>query len=136
LSDWLRSVGFSSAVSDPCGFFRLDNNPVWLFVHVDNKAVCGKDLTTFKDEIKRKFDMKDLGQADILLGIKIFHNPSAIIMTQHHYINSLLDLYGMTNCCPVSTPLVPNSHLTAASVEEIDRFNSLGVNFCSAVGVL
>jgi hypothetical protein len=117
-------------------FFQLDNNPVWLFVHIYNIDVFGQDLATFKNEIKRKFDMKDLGQADILLGIKIFHNPSAIIMTQHHYINSLLDLYGMTGCCPVSTPLVPSSHLTSASVEEINCFNSLGVNICSAVDAL
>jgi hypothetical protein len=107
-----------------------------LFIHVDVIAVFEKDLTPFKNEIKSEFDMKDLGQADLLLGIKIFHDQNAIIMTQHHYIDSLLDLYGMNGCRPVSTPLVPNSHLAVATVEEVDCFNSLGVNFHSAVGAL
>ena len=107
-----------------------------MFLHVDDIAVFGKDLTPFKNEIKSEFDMKDLGQADLLLGIKVFHDSNAIIMTQHHYINSLLDLYGMNGCRPVSTPLVPNSHLAVATVEEVNPFNSLGVNFRSAVGAL
>jgi hypothetical protein len=42
----------------------------------------------------------------------------------------------MNNCRPVSTPLVPNSHLDQATVEEKDCFNALGVNFRSAVGAL
>jgi hypothetical protein len=136
LSTWLLSVGFISSIADPCVFFRLDKCPVWLFIHVDDIAVFGKDLNVFKDKIKHKFDMKDLGQANLLLGIKVIHDPLAIMLSQEHYIGSLLDLYGMTNCRSVATPLVPGSHLDKATIEEIDCFNSLGVHFCSAVGAL
>jgi transposase InsO family protein len=136
LSSWLISVGFKISIADPCVFFRLGGNPVWLFVHVDDIAIFGKDLGSFKEEIAREFEMKDLGRADLLLGIKITHDPSAIVLSQRHYVHSLLELYGMTACRPVSTPLVPNSHLDKASIEEVDRFNSLGVNYRSAVGAL
>jgi hypothetical protein len=136
LTTWLVSVGFAASVADPCVFYRLDENLVWLFIHVDNIAVFGKNLDYFKSEIKLEFDMKDLGQANMMLGIKILHEPSATILSQAHYVNSVLDLYGMTGCQTVSTPLVPNLHLQPASVEEIDRFKSLGVNFRSAVGSL
>jgi hypothetical protein len=136
LSSWLKKIGFSSAVSNPCVFFQINADPVWLFVHFNDIAVFGKNLTPFKDEIKLEFDMKDLGQANVLLGIKILHDDTAIILTQHHYIDSLLDLYGMHGCRPVSTPLVPNLHLTHATVKEQDRFMALGVNFRSAVRAL
>jgi hypothetical protein len=136
LSLWLTSVGFKSSIADPCVFYRLDSNPVWLFIHVNDIAVFGKDLSNFKAQIKTKFDMKDLGKADLLLGIKIHHDPSAIVLSQRHYVHSLLELYGMENCRSVATPLVSNSQLEKATAEDIDRFNSLGVNFQSAVGAL
>jgi hypothetical protein len=131
LSSWLVLVNFKASVADPCVFYCLDQNPVWLFIHVDDIAVFGKDLTIFKQEIKAEFDMKDLGKADILLGIKIIHDPNAIVLSQLHYVHSLLELYGMEHSRPTSTPLVPNSHLDKASPEEIDRFN-----YRSAVGAL
>jgi hypothetical protein len=113
-------VGFLSAVADPCVFYCLDKNPVWLFVHVDDIAVFGKDLDYFKKEIKAEFDMKDLGKANLLLGIKVVHDNKAIILTQEHYVVSLLELYGMTSARTVTTPLVPNLHLDKALVEEQD----------------
>jgi transposase InsO family protein len=136
LSSWLVSAGFKISISDPCVFFRLGTDPVWLFVHVDDIAIFGKDLQFFKKEIAEEFDMKDLGKADLLLGIKVTHDHLAIILSQRHYVHSLLELYGMSACRPVSTPLVPNSHLDKASTEDMDRFNSLGVNYRSAVGAL
>ncbi|PLW18982.1 hypothetical protein PCANC_11823 [Puccinia coronata f. sp. avenae] len=42
----------------------------------------------------------------------------------------------MANCRPAATPLVPNTHLAGATVEESDRFKALGVNYRSAVGAL
>jgi hypothetical protein len=120
LSKWLVSVGFSISVADPCVFFRLGDDPVWLFIHVDVIAVFGKNISTFKTEIKEEFDMKDMGQADLLLGIKVLHEPTAIVLSQLHYVNSLLNLYGMTACKTVSTPLIPNSQLDTASQEDID----------------
>jgi hypothetical protein len=132
LSSWLLSVGFSISVADPCVFYRLGNNPVWLFIHVDDIAVFGKDISTFKSE----FDMKDMGKADLLLEIKVLHEPTAIVLSQLHYVNSLLALYGMSACRPVATPFVPNTQLDRATTEEVDRFNLLGVNYRSAVGAL
>ena len=80
--------------------------------------------------------MKDLGQADLLLGIKIHHVPNAIILLQRHSVASLLELYSMGNCRPAATPLVANVVLSKATQVEVNCFKSLGVNYCSAVGAL
>ncbi|MBW0579364.1 hypothetical protein O181_119079 [Austropuccinia psidii MF-1] len=77
-----------------------------------------------------------LGVADLMLGIKITHNNDAITLSQNHYIDSLLELYGMSNCKPVSTPLVLNLHLEAATTSKKEEFSALKINYRSAIGSL
>ncbi|MBW0503154.1 hypothetical protein O181_042869 [Austropuccinia psidii MF-1] len=101
---------------------QKEKEPIWLFVHVDDIEICGKELMHFKKAIKGEFQTKLLGQADLMLGIKIIHQPEAIMLTQSHYINSLLESYRMTNCKPVATPLIPNVHFEAAY--ELKKKNS------------
>ncbi|MBW0469571.1 hypothetical protein O181_009286 [Austropuccinia psidii MF-1] len=76
-----------------------------------------------------------LGISDLILGIKITHNDNAITLSQNHYIYSLLELYGMSNCKLVSTPLVPNLHLEAPTTEK-EEFLALKFNYRSAIGSL
>jgi hypothetical protein len=129
LSSWLVGVGFIISVCDPCVFYCAAPSPIWLFLHVDDIAIFGVEIEGFKCEIGSKFDMKDLGKAELLLGIKIHQDPGAMILSQHHSVSSLLKLYGMVNCRPAATPLVPNSALAKATVAKVDRFKALGVNF-------
>ncbi|MBW0530491.1 hypothetical protein O181_070206 [Austropuccinia psidii MF-1] len=134
LKGWLIEVGFSVCISDPCVFFRAGCSPVWLYVHVDDIEIFGKDVSTFKDELKVKFDIKDIGPEDLMLGIKISSFPGRISLDQGHFIESLLELYGMNESNQMVTPLLPNTHLIPASEDEVVKFNTLGVNYRSAVG--
>jgi hypothetical protein len=136
LSAWLVQVGFKISVCDPCVFYRSSPTPTWLFLHVDDIAVFGPNISAFKNGIKLEFNMKDMGCADLLLGIKIHHESDAIVLSQRHSVTSLLDLYSMTNCRSTATPLIPNVHLSKATTEEFDRFKCLGVNYHSAIGAL
>jgi hypothetical protein len=95
LSQWLVSIGFAISICNPCVFFCSGSSPIWLFLHVDDLAVFGCNIDIFKAEISAKFDMKDLGAADLLLGIKIWHDNKAIMLSQSHSVLSLLDLYEM-----------------------------------------
>ncbi|MBW0503680.1 hypothetical protein O181_043395 [Austropuccinia psidii MF-1] len=84
----------------------------------------------------KELQTKMIGRADLMLGIKITHKAEAITFFQNHYIYSLLELYGMSNCKPVSTPLIPNLHLEGASISEKEKFQALNSNYRSAVGSL
>ncbi|MBW0571605.1 hypothetical protein O181_111320 [Austropuccinia psidii MF-1] len=97
-------------------------------------AIFGKNLQSFKDQINKEFSIKDIGPADLLLGVKINQLEDCITLDQQHFIDSLLDLYGMQNCKTVSTPLVPNEYLSPATDEERKTFEEMGINFRSAVG--
>ncbi|MBW0535465.1 hypothetical protein O181_075180 [Austropuccinia psidii MF-1] len=136
LTTWLMCSGFTSSVSDPCVFFRTAPPPIWLFFHVDNIAVFGRELSSFKKDIKCEFDVKDIGEADLMLGIKLNRVNDGLILSQTHYVESVLALYGMNECRPVTTPMVPNSHLEEGSPEECSEFKALSVNYRSAIGTL
>ncbi|MBW0535649.1 hypothetical protein O181_075364 [Austropuccinia psidii MF-1] len=134
LRGWLLQVGFSLCVLDPCVFFRGGNLPVWLYVHVNDIAIFGKDVSIFKEELKSEFEIKDVGPADLMLGIKVTHFSEHVSLDQGHFIESLLELYGMDSCKPVATPLLPNTHLVPATEQELVKFEMLGVNYQSAIG--
>ncbi|MBW0525550.1 hypothetical protein O181_065265 [Austropuccinia psidii MF-1] len=134
LKSWLVSNGFVACVLDPCVFYRNRNHPLWLYVHVDDIAIFGTDVSSFKTEISEEFDIKDIGPADLMLGVKVTHLPNGISLDQQHFSDSLLFLYGMQDCRPVSTPLPPNSHYSPATKEEALEFKKLEVNYRSAIG--
>ncbi|MBW0535535.1 hypothetical protein O181_075250, partial [Austropuccinia psidii MF-1] len=111
-------------------------SPTWLFFHVDDIAVFGKDVDSFKSQLKTKFDVKDMDNAELMLVIQIVQFPEGLALSQAHYIESLLMLYGMENCRPVVTPMVPGLHLSEASLEQKEAFKKLKISYCSAVGSL
>ncbi|MBW0515470.1 hypothetical protein O181_055185, partial [Austropuccinia psidii MF-1] len=134
LKEYLLSIDFVACVLDACIFYRAGSKPMWLYINVDDIAVVGEDIEEFKNKIALKFEIKDLGSADLMLGVKITHNSDSICLDQKHFAESLLDQYSMGECRPVSTPLVPNEHLSTATEEEIAVLKNLRVNYRSAIG--
>ncbi|MBW0477674.1 hypothetical protein O181_017389 [Austropuccinia psidii MF-1] len=93
-----------------------------------------REVDSFKCQIQAEFEIKDIGQADLILGIKITQKEGSITLDQQHFAKSLLELHGMVSSQPALTPLIPNCHLEPAIVDEVEKFRALGVNYCSAIG--
>ncbi|MBW0491334.1 hypothetical protein O181_031049 [Austropuccinia psidii MF-1] len=68
--------------------------------------------------------------------MKISHSAEAVVLDQGHYTDSIIELYGMSDCKPISTPLVPGEHLQPATPKELEKFKELGVSFQSAMGCI
>ncbi|MBW0527421.1 hypothetical protein O181_067136 [Austropuccinia psidii MF-1] len=81
----------------------------------------------------KEFEIKDVGPVDLMLGIKVTHSTDYVSLDPQHFTKCLLEIYGMISCNSVSTPLVPNEHLSPALISEISDFGKLKVNFFSAV---
>ena len=58
-----------------------------------------------------KFDMKDLGEVDVILGIKITRTPNGLKLSQEHHLEKILRKFEHFDCKPVSTPYDPSSQL-------------------------
>ena len=51
--------------------------------------------------------MKDIGEADVILGIKIIRQGNHIKLSQSHHIEKILKRFSMLDKAPVSTPMKP-----------------------------
>ncbi|MBW0515830.1 hypothetical protein O181_055545 [Austropuccinia psidii MF-1] len=116
MTDW----GFKVSKANSCVFHYNGDEPIWLFVHIDDIGVFGKNLTKLKTAIETKFSTKSLGLANLILGIKITHEANSITLSQYHYIDSLLDLYGMANCSLsyLSTATRPNLSFSVSALSQ------------------
>ncbi|MBW0566196.1 hypothetical protein O181_105911 [Austropuccinia psidii MF-1] len=77
--------------------------------------------------------MKDLGKANLLLGIKINHLKDGFSIDQEHYIQKLADQYKIKDLIPSNTPLKPHLQLSNSSNKERQYFDSLNINYQSAI---
>ena len=76
-----------------------------------------------------KFDMKDMGEVDVILGIKIDQHSEGIILSQSHYIEKVLKRFNMFGGNDVSTLFDPNVKLAknkGDSVSQLDYFRAIG----------
>jgi hypothetical protein len=78
---------------------------------------CRGFLDGFKLEMSKHFEMKDLGEAWHFLGMHITCDRSKklLIINQSSFLEQILSETQMSDCRPVSTPMVPNISLTKAS---------------------
>nr|GEU63428.1 zinc finger, CCHC-type [Tanacetum cinerariifolium] len=66
---------------------------------------------------------KDMGKADVILGIRIKRESNGIAISQSHYIEKVLKKFNYSDCTPVSTPLdtyeklMPNRGLVVSQLE-------------------
>ncbi|MBW0468379.1 hypothetical protein O181_008094 [Austropuccinia psidii MF-1] len=127
-------IGFNACKLDPFVFYWKQPDALWIYVDVDDMAIFGKNIQPLKDQINKEFSIKDIGPADLLLGVKIQQLEDCITLDQQHFVDSLLDLYGMQNCKTVSTPLVPNEYLSPATKDKRRKFDEMNINSRSAVG--
>jgi len=57
------------------------------------------------------FDTKDLGEADVILGIKITRTKEVIRLNQSQYIKKILKKFGQFDCTPIRIHYDPSFHL-------------------------
>nr|GEW17221.1 zinc finger, CCHC-type [Tanacetum cinerariifolium] len=65
--------------------------------------------------------MKDMGKADVILGIKIKRENKGIVITQSYYIEKILKKFNRKDCSPVSTPMDPVEKLKLNTRKHIDQ---------------
>ncbi|MCO5582619.1 hypothetical protein L7F22_036517 [Adiantum nelumboides] len=65
------------------------------------------DIVDLKTKLKSKFDMKDLGEANHILGMRITrdHKKRLLYLSQKEYVLKVLDCFNMQKGKALSTPL-------------------------------
>ncbi|GJY66167.1 zinc finger, CCHC-type containing protein [Tanacetum coccineum] len=100
------SSGFHLNQSDKCVYSKFDNSGkgVIICLYVDDMLIFGTDqnqVDKTKKFLSSRFSMKDMGEADVVLGIKIKRENKGIVITQSHYIEKILKKFNREDCSPL-----------------------------------
>ena len=111
--------------------------------YVDDILLAGNDmflLMEIKHWLFHNFEMKDLGEASYILGIKIMRNRAfrKLSLSQETYINTLLSKFNMDNCNEEMIPYdrkkkLANIDCASSTSQKLDE---LKFPYASAVGSL
>ena len=105
----LVTLGFARCAEEHGVYVRSEGQRrLLLGVYVDDLILTGVDsneLTQFKEEMKDRFKMSDLGLLSYYLGIEVQQRPGMITLGQAAYAAKLLEKGGMSDCNPVQAPM-------------------------------
>ena len=108
----LMSAGFAVNEADRCVYYRHGGgNSVILCLYVDDILIFGMNIDAInavKSFLSKSFDMKDLGEANVILNIKLIKNECGISLLQYHYVEKVLSQFGFMDSKPSPTPYDPS----------------------------
>ncbi|GKB39816.1 zinc finger, CCHC-type containing protein [Tanacetum coccineum] len=118
-----------------CVYSKFDNSGkgVIICLYVDDMLIFETDQNQVDKTkfLSSRFLMKDMGEADVILGIKIKHENKGIVITQSHYIEKILKKFNREDCSLVSTPIDPIEKLRPNTGKHVDQ-----LEYSRAIGCL
>ena len=116
---------------------------VILSLYVDDILLASNNkdfILTIKEWLSSHFDMKDMGEAEFILGVKIQRDRSKklIALCQEQYIYKVLDRFNMLNCKPMDTPIARGEslNLQMCPKTEEEKQQMSRIPYSNAVGSL
>jgi len=76
-NQFMLRISFKRCISDQCLYIRnKDTTPCFILLYVDNILLICRDRTTtiIKQLLNSEFEMKDIGEANLFLGMHIKRN--------------------------------------------------------------
>jgi hypothetical protein len=108
----IRNFGFKENVEDNCVYEKFKNEKfIFLILYVDDILLASSDVNLLQETKKflsSKFDMKDLGEASFVLGIKIHRDrrKGVLRLSQKAYIEKVLQKFSMQKYSSSPAPIV------------------------------
>lgn len=140
----IKSFGFDQCPDESCVYKKCNGNVVmFLVLYVDDILLIGNDvgvLSTVRVWLSSQFDMKDLGEASHILGIKLMRDRKnrMLGLSQASYIDSILARFSMQDSKKGFLPFRHGISLSKdqcpKTPEEIEKMK--GIPYASAVGSL
>jgi hypothetical protein len=112
----LISTGFVVNEADKCVYYWYGGGEgIILCLYVDDILILGTSLDVIKETkyfLSNNFEMKDLGEANVILNIKLLREGNGgITLVQSHYVEKVLSCFGYSECEPTPTPYDPSKLL-------------------------
>ena len=91
-------------------------------LNVDDMLIVDSDdkmITFTKNILNSRFDMKDLGLNNVILGIKIKRTSSGFILSQSHYVDNILGKFDKDNSGITKTQVDVTRHFSKNKGESV-----------------
>ena len=111
-------LGFTHSQIDQAVYFKKSQDEhMVITVSIDDMAVTSRYLThveRFKDDLRKHFEISDLGELTWLLGLKVERDRAAqtITLTQKAYIETILERFCLVEAKAATTPMDPGAILS------------------------
>jgi hypothetical protein len=125
MDNFLIATGFSRCHSDPNVYTKkVGSHLIILVLYVDDLILTGSDpklLNHVKTNLKKKFEMIDLGFLHYFLGLQVLQTNEGIFLSQSKYACDLLRRFHMDDCKPTPSPFQSGVKLTSTCTSpEVD----------------
>ena len=140
----LINLGFTPLATDNCVYMqRNGQDSVYLLLYVDDLLLACRSLSALiavKEQLSRLFSMKDIGEAEYVLGIQISRDRASrsLSLSQAQYVRGVVERFNMAHANPEWTPCVVKQDLrratSPATPAEYEQMRS--VPYSSAVGAV
>ena len=142
--DVISSFGFVENIKDQCIYYKDSGSKIcFLVLYVDDILLATNDksmLHEVKQFLSKNFDMKNMGEASYVIGIKIHRDRSRGVLglSQEAYINKVLERFRMENCSPSVAPIVRGDkfNLDQCPKSNLEREHMENIPYTSAIGSL
>jgi hypothetical protein len=146
LTQDLRFAGYNPLVNAESVLCSIVHGVVvYLIIYVDDILVLTesmKVMLSVKKQLSKMYTVKDLGETEYFLGVKIERESSTVKLTQTSYVKSVLDRFGMLECKPAQTPTSdpvslmikqPRSEAEVSQMKDVPFREAIGSVLCLAV---
>ena len=109
-NEFMRNSGFNRCEDHCCYVKKYVDSYIILALYVDDMLIVGANMAEIdrlKKQLLENFEMKDLGPAKQILGMRISRDRSKGILnlSQEKYIEKLLSRFNVGNAKTRNTPL-------------------------------
>lgn len=111
----LVDLNLERSKSDACVYFyKINPKECIILIHVDDMLITGKNkvlINKIVSDLASKFKIRDLGDVKKFIGIENDHVNNVPYLSRRNYILEILNLYNMSECNAVKTPMDANTKI-------------------------
>ena len=121
----MMSHGFKINECDKCVYVKeVEHGYVIVCLYVDDMLIISSDdkiITSTKNMLNSRFDMKDMGLVDVILGIKLIRRSYGLILSKSHYVDNILGKFDKDNSEIARTPVDVTLNLSKNKGESVSQ---------------
>jgi hypothetical protein len=111
IDTYMLGLGFTRSKQDHYVYSKLiGDHLIYLVLYVDDMLLIGNNKEIIQDvktQLSSKFDMKDLGASNFILGMEIKRDQKKwkLWLNQRKYVKTILQRFNMPECKTVKVPI-------------------------------